>query len=316
MDPMVIVSATFGLGILAMFWGLLRLIYSQSVPLDERLGAEYGLDASSQERARPGGRKPRQLNRLVSGTARERILNDLARADLKLTPGEYVAGQIATTFLGLIIGYVIFRGNLLPAVLGGAVGLYFPRWYVRHLQQKRLIAFDNQLPDAILLISNALRSGYSLLQSLDTVAKEVGQPMAGEFARVTREVGLGLTLNEALDNLLLRMPSDDLNMFVMAVNIQNEVGGNLAEILEIIAKTIRERVRVLGEIRTITAQQRLSARVLALLPLGLGLIMYVLNPGYVSQLWENSCGLVMIATGALMSVTGYLVIRRVAAIEV
>lgn len=315
-DPLLIGSIIFGVAVFAMFMGALRILASRSVTLDERLGADFGADESL-ETARAGTKgQSRRFNRLVSGTARERILSELMRADLKFTPGEYVMGQIVMTLLGFMVGFVIFRGNLLTAVAGGLIGLYLPRWYVKHLQRKRLNAFDAQLPDAILLIANALRSGYSLMQSLDTVSKEVGSPMSQEFVRVTRELNLGLSTDEAFDNLALRIPSDDLSMVITAIDIQNQVGGNLAEILDIIAHTIRERVRIMGEIRTITAQQRLAARVLALLPLGIAAILYALNPQYISQLWQSQCGLVMIGIGTVMSITGYLFIRRIAMIRV
>ena len=129
---------------------------------------------------------------------------------------------------------------------------------MRFLQGRRLNAFNNQLGDTIVLLSNALRSGYSLLQSMETASRELSQPMAGELQRVTREVGLGLTIQDALANMMRRMPSDDLDLLITAINVQHEVGGNLAEILDTIAHTIRERIRIVGEIRTITAQQRLS----------------------------------------------------------
>lgn len=316
MDPLIIGSLVFGVGIFTMFCGIVWIVKSQSFTLETRLGPDLDPYSSPLQAQAAGKARGRRFSRFVSGDARSQIAADLARAGLKFTPGEYVVGQILTTVLGLLLGYVAFRGNLLLAVVGGAVGLYLPRWYVGYLQQKRLKAFNTQLPDTIVLMSNALRSGYSFLQSLDAVAKEVGAPMSVEFARVTREVGLGLTITDALENLVQRVPSDDLSMLISAIAIQNEVGGNLAEILEIIATTIRERVRIIGELRTITAQQRLSTTVLSLLPVILGLIMYALNPGYISQLWQNSCGLLMMGTGGVMMVLGYLVIRRIAAIEV
>jgi tight adherence protein B len=140
--------------------------------------------------------------------------------------------------------------------------------------------------------------------------------MSSELGRVTREVGLGLTIQEALANMLRRMPSDDLDLLITAINVQHEVGGNLAEILDTIAHTIRERIRILGEIRTITAQQRLSGIILAILPVVLGFIMYLLNPQYISRMWQDICGLMMLFTGGVMIIIGYLVIRRITNIEV
>jgi tight adherence protein B len=151
---------------------------------------------------------------------------------------------------------------------------------------------------------------------METAAKEIAPPMSAELTRVTREIGLGLTMPEALANMLRRMPSDDLDLMITAINVQHEVGGNLAEILDNIAHTIRERIRIFGEIRTITAQQRLSGYILTVLPVALAFIMYLLNPEYISRMWQDLCGILMLATGALMMGLGYLVIRRITDIEV
>ena len=140
--------------------------------------------------------------------------------------------------------------------------------------------------------------------------------MSVEFLRVTREIGLGLTTQEALANLLRRIPSSDLDLMITAINVQHEVGGNLAEILDTIAFTIRERVRIVGEIRSITAQQRLSGTLLSGLPILLGLVLYVLNPSYMSKLWQETCGWVMMGTGLVMIVAGYFAIRKIVSIEV
>lgn len=316
MDITLVGVAAFGIAVLLMFWGLARILASQSVELDSRLGANYGLDGSADEIYTGAKGKSKRFNRLVSTSTRARIAAQLARADLKLTPGEYVMAQILATVAGLALGYFVFRGNLLFAAVLGAVGLYLPRWYVKHRQRKRIAAFNAQLPDAIVLMANSLRAGYSFLQSMETVSQQVQLPMSVEFRRVVREVNLGLTMEEALDGMAQRVPSDDLDMVITAIDIQNQVGGNLAEILDIIAHTIRERVRIMGEIRTITAQQRLSANVLSVLPLLLGLVIYAMSPTYVSLLWQTQCGLLMVGVGALLMVSGYFIIRRIAAIQV
>jgi tight adherence protein B len=151
---------------------------------------------------------------------------------------------------------------------------------------------------------------------METAAKELAPPMGPELTRVTREVGLGLTIQEALANMYRRMPSDDLDLMITAINVQHEVGGNLAEILDNIAHTIRERIRIHGEIRTITAQQRLSGIILAALPVLLAFIMYILNPEYISRMWQDICGLMMLFTGGIMILLGYFIIRRITDIKV
>jgi tight adherence protein B len=318
MDPSIIVSVCFGVAIFAIFFGIDRLLSAQTSTIEARLDRYTSrqiapLPGQAVSSKAKGGR----FNRLVSNNAGSQIAIELARADLRLTPGEYILANFGSVVVGLLLGMIFFHGTLLLALFGGVAGFYAPRWYVRYLQRKRLIAFNNQLGDTIVLLSNSLRSGYSLLQSMETVSKELAQPISGEFARVTREIGLGLTIQEALANLLRRIPSDDLDLMITAINVQHEVGGNLAEILDNIAHTIRERVRIVGEIRTITAQQRLSGTILSVLPVLLGLVMYALNPGYISKLWETvPCGWIMMGVGGIMIVMGYLVIRRIAAIEV
>jgi tight adherence protein B len=187
-------------------------------------------------------------------------------------------------------------------------------------------AFDGQLSDTLNLWVNALRSGYSVLQAMEAIATELPPPVSVEFERVVQEVRLGLSVAQALDNMYHRVPSEDLDLVITAVNIQREVGGNLAEVLDNISFTIRERVRIKGEIRTLTAQGRISGTIISLLPIGLGLVLYLINPEYVSQLWIMEapwifpnvipCGYVLIGVGGLMIFLGWLAIRKIVSIEV
>jgi tight adherence protein B len=180
---------------------------------------------------------------------------------------------------------------------------------------RRRKAFVNQLGDTITMMANSLRAGYSLLQTMELVARESPSPMAEEFGRVVREVGLGVSSYEALDNLLRRVPSEDLDLLVSAIKIQHEVGGNLGQILDVIGETIRERVRIQGEIRTLTAQQSLSGYVISALPILLGLGLFLMNPEYMTQMfaWPYVC----MPIGALvLEVVGFLAMRKIVAIEV
>jgi tight adherence protein B len=255
------------------------------------------------------------LNRAIARQSfGERIATELARADLKLTVAEYFLFNVASMLIGFLIGLLLFRNIL--AIVGGLLGFYIPRLYVKMRQRRRLIAFNNQLGDTITLLANSLRSGYSLLQSMETVAKELAPPVSEEFGRVVREIGLGLSNEEALNNLLRRVNSDDLDLMITAINVHHEVGGNLAEILETIGHTIRERVRIKGEIRTITAGQRFSGYVIAFLPFGLGAFLFIVNREYMSVLFTDQCGLAMLIAAAMGMVTGFFIIRRIVAIEV
>lgn len=312
----VLMAIFFGGSIILIFVGLDRVVASQASTIETRLGRYATRQIASPVPGQLARQKGGRFNNLVSGARGSAIATELARADLRLTAGEYMLINLTSVVVFGLAAFSLFSGNLLLAVVGGIFGFYVPRIYVRYLQRKRVNAFNNQLGDTIILLSNSLRSGYSLLQSMETVSKELAAPMSVEFARVTREIGLGLTIQEAFANMLRRMPSDDLDLMITAINVQHEVGGNLAEILDTIAHTIRERVRIQGEIRALTAMQRLSGTILTILPVLLGLVMYMMNPTYMERLWQDVCGLLMIGTGAIMVVIGYFAIRRIAAIEV
>ncbi len=251
----------------------------------------------------------------------------LARADMKLRVIEYLALVFLSTIgVAAAAYFVFFRGQLIMALVGALVGMQLPRMYLGYAEKKRMNAFNNQLGDTLNLWVNALRSGYSVLQGMETIATELPPPVSVEFERVVQEVRLGLSVEQALNNMYRRVPSEDLDLVITAVNIQREVGGNLAEVLDSISFTIRERVRIKGEIRTLTAQGRASAWIISLLPIVLGLLLYAINPGYVSQLWAMEkpfiiegvfpCGWVVLGIGATMIGLGAFAIQKIVQIEV
>ena len=168
-----------------------------------------------------------------------------------------------------------------------AIGAYFPRWYIGFRQRKRLAAFSEQLPNTITLLANSLRAGSSFLQGVELVTREAQPPISEEFERVVREMSLGVALQPALGNLVRRVKSEDLELMVTAINIQSQVGGNLATVLDSIAFTIRERIRIIGEIRVLTSMQRYSGYVITLLPVGLGGLLFLISPSYITALFRN-----------------------------
>jgi tight adherence protein B len=253
---------------------------------------------------------------------------DLARADLKLKVSEYLliwGGAIVATPI-----FMFFAGFALPALqnpiillVGAVLGFFLPRWYVKHRQGKRINQFNKQLPDTITLIANALRAGSSFLQAIELVVREARPPISVEFARVIREVNLGLPFEAALENLVRRVRSDDLELMVTAISIQYTVGGNLAEILDSIAYTIRERVRIKGEIRTLTAQQRMSGYVVALLPIGLVALLTLIAPTFMAPMLDPEVnvagiptGMILLGFGGFMMFIGFMFIRRIVDIQV
>ena len=243
-----------------------------------------------------------------------KVQRDLARANLKLRVAEYYYIRIgASLALGVIL--FVFRDPI-SGIVGFLVGYMLPRFWVGRRISGRLNAFNKQLPDTITLLSNSLRAGSSFLQSIELVSREGGPPMSEEMGRVVREVNLGLGMEEALHNLVRRIKSDDLDLMVTAIGIQQQVGGNLAEILDTIAFTIRERVRIKGDINTLTAQGRVSGYLVAFLPIGLGVALNAINPAFMAPLFTETIGRILIGVGAVMMTIGFLAIRKITDIKV
>jgi tight adherence protein B len=243
-----------------------------------------------------------------------KVQRDLARANLKLRVAEYYYIRIgASLALGVIL--FVFRDPL-SGIVGFLIGYMLPRFWVGRRISGRLSAFNKQLPDTITLLSNSLRAGSSFLQSIELVSREGGPPMSEEMGRVVREVNLGLGMEEALHNLVRRIKSDDLDLMVTAIGIQQQVGGNLAEILDTIAFTIRERVRIKGEINTLTAQGRVSGYLVAFLPIGLGVALNAINPAFMAPLFTETIGRILMGVGAVMMTIGFLAIRKITDIKV
>jgi tight adherence protein B len=239
----------------------------------------------------------------------------MAKADLKLTVGEYLTFQAASVLVAFLLGWIIFRQPLLGLVTGFG-GYLVPGFYVKLKQRSRLGQFNGQLGDALAMLANSLRTGYSMAQSMDLVAREGRPPLAEEFTRVNKEVALGLSPEEALGNLVKRIDSEDLDLVVTAINVQREVGGNLAEILDTIAHTIRERVKLKGDIKALTAQAEYSSYVVASLPVALGLILWLINRQYMMKLMQDVCGWAILGCSAVMIVAGFFAMRKVAKVEI
>src|SRR2546422_1885281 len=246
------------------------------------------------------------------------VAEQLGRADLKLRTSEYFMIQLGFLALFMLIGLVRFGfpGGIIQIVVLGIVGYLVPGIYVKYRIGKRLRAFNGQLGDTLTLLSNALKAGYSFAQAIDTVAKNAVPPIADEFARAVREMNLGGSPDEALSNITKRIASADFDLVATAYSIHRTVGGNLAEILDNIAYTIRERVRIKGEIATLTAQARASGTLITFLPIVLAVFMYFVTPTYFRPMFENFIGWILIAIGIFMIFIGNLIIRRVVAIEV
>ncbi len=256
------------------------------------------------------------------------LARDIARADLRLKVSEYLAIWAGTT-LGIPLLMILLSpivevfSSPLAWVIGAIIGFMLPRFWLSRRRAGRLKAFNGQLADTITLIANALRAGSSFLQAVEMVVRETRPPISTEFGRVIREVNLGLAFDQALENMLRRVRSDDLELMVTAISIQHQVGGNLAEILDSIAFTIRERVRIKGEIRTLTAQQRMSGYVVGFLPIGLTGILFVIAPSFMQPMFRKPpellglpAGIIVLCIAAFAMFMGFMIIRRIVDIEV
>ena len=222
--------------------------------------------------------------------------------------------------LGLGLGAGLMVGYLIKSVLAGAVaaamGAAVPYLVVKRRAQRRMDQFEEQLPEAIDLMTRAIRAGHPLGSGMQMVADESREPVAGEFRRVFEEQRFGLPFDDALYGLADRVPLIDTRIMVTAMLVQREVGGNLAEVLGNMAHVIRERFKIRRQLRVITAQGRLSGYVLAALPIFVGIAIYLINPYYVSMLFTHPLGKIVLVGGVIFQVLGFLWIRNIVNIEI
>lgn len=256
-------------------------------------------------------------DRVIAKTSfAEKIEERLEVADLKIRPGEYVLLVIiASIGLGVFALYMYGAGASIGGII---VGARLPKMYVINMQKKRLNMFNDQLADMLNLMVNGLRAGFSTMQALEAVSKELPKPISSEFRRVVQEIQLGIPMEDAFENLLMRIPSEDLDLCITAINVQREVGGNLAEVLETISHTVRERVKIKGDIKTLTSQVVYSGRFLSMMPVILSLLLWAINPEYMGQFFlePKICGYGILGCGLAMIWMGYVIMGKIADIEV
>jgi tight adherence protein B len=321
MDPMMLIIVFGGVvGFTLLIVGVVVTARSERSLVDERLNQYVDTDLIDGIGENTAASTPLtdwlniQVERSKWGSG---IATSLAQADLKLKPGEYVALMVIAAFgVGAVAWY--FGGKeIISAAIGVIVGLFLPRIYVGRQKTRRLHRFNDQLQDMLNLVVNGLRAGFSTVQAMESVSKELPTPISTEFRRVVQEMSLGIPMEVALDNLLRRIPSEDLDLINVAINVQREVGGNLAEILDTISYTIRERVRIKGEIRVLTSQVIYSGRFIAILPIALSVALWFINRDYMMTFFDNLlCGISMLSCGVLLIGSGYFIMTRIANIEV
>lgn len=302
-----------GLTIFVLILGVVRFINTGS-QVDDRLQAY----ASASLPIGDGDSDPNLADRA------NRYLNDrsfagsvsikLARAGVKLTVPEYILIKMGSALLPAVILLLVHQ--LLLGVLVGGICFLLPDFWLKRRERKRQQQFNLQLPDTLAMIVSGLRAGFSLQHSMQNVSKEAAEPTASEFKRLSQELQLGVPLLGALDGLVRRIKSEDLEMIVSVFKIHSRVGGNLAQVLETVSFTIRERVKLRRDVQVITSMQRMSAYILGLMPPGMALVIFVINRSYIMEIFHWNVFLCIPVFAFTMSVIGFLVIKKMADIKI
>ena len=239
---------------------------------------------------------------------------ELAQGDIPLRPEEYITLRILlVTFVALFFFFLGF--DLIVNSLLILAATFMPGFLLKKTKLKRQQKFNNQLEEGLTVVTNSLRAGLSFLQAVDTLSKEMPPPLSTEFARLLKEVNLGVPLETALDSLLVRVASDDLDLVITAIKIQRQVGGNLAEVLDNIGETIRERIKLKRNLKTLTAQGKISGIIIALLPFFIIAILAVINPAYMMILVTHPVGPILIAVALSLEISGFLLVRKIVSID-
>src|SRR5512143_757055 len=313
MNPIILLGGG-AVVLLLLIVGIVVSITSDRSLVEERLGRFLEDEKREAEPEAGGSALTEWVNRRVAKSSLgDQVARELARADLKFKVAEYFALIVISTIVVGAVAYFL-QPKIVSAGIGAIIGFFLPRFYVKRQQAVRLQKFNDQLGDMLNLMVNGLRAGYSTMQAMEAVSRELPTPISDEFHRVVQEMQIGIPMEKALDNLLRRIPSDDLDFVVTAINVQREVGGNLSEILDTISFTIRERVRIKGEIRVMTAQVRSSGIVLSLIPVFLTIALWFISPEYIGSFFMRgpACGWAAVGTIVGMIASGYFVMMRIA----
>lgn len=277
-------------------------LHAATTPVESELRSARGLT----------GQVNRRLSRMSMG---ERLERQLVAADSKMSAGEFLITRVAAALGGFSVGFLI-SGNIIGGLLLGIVGWIIPGMWLNRKLARRTKLFADQLPDMLTMLTGSLRSGYGVLYAMTLIEKEMPEPMASEFGRVIRETALGYSIGDALDHLVERVQNDDLALVVTAVHIQNEVGGSLAEVLETISRTIRERIELKGKIQALTSQQRATGSLLSGLPFAVGTLIFLMSPDYMSSILQPGWPMLIPIVATVMVIMGNIVMRKVTAIDV
>ena len=326
MSTTIILAILGGFALIFLVVGLIFSATEERQLVENRLGKYLDSQGSLQIAAPPKVDRSKLLTEQLTDLATrfawgQVIARDLARADLKLKVAEYVAVLVMAMGGVGFLAYWFGGRNIFVGAAGFVAGYFLPGWYVNRQKNVRLSKFDQQLGDMLNLMVNGLRAGYSTMQALEAVSRELPSPISDEFRRVVQEMQLGIAMDKALDNLFRRIPSPDLDLIITAMNVQREVGGNLSEILDTISHTIRERVRLKGEIRVLTSQVMMSGKFLAVMPIFLSVGLYFLNRDYMMNFFKPDLpvpflGYILLGFGGALIAVGYFVMTKIADIQI
>lgn len=257
------------------------------------------------------------LQRLLARLPRAHGLDRfILQAGLDWTVSSLLLACAVLGAAGVLMATMLLHAGLLPALLAGALLATLPLLYVRHKRQRRLVRLEQQLPEALDLVTRALRAGHSFGAGLQMAGEELDEPIANEFRMVADEVNFGVSLQQALTNLSVRVPITDLRYFVVAVLIQRDSGGNLTELLQNLSRLIRERLKLLARVRVLSAEGRLSGWILVLMPFALAGLLNAFNPQFMSPMWKDPLGITMTKYLLGLMGVGVLVIRKIIRLRV
>jgi tight adherence protein B len=318
--------ATFGL----LGYGLYLRTTRRRAIIEERLETYATIEEeaarTTQTELQEGGQVPRLFRMLLPSGYLTHLEDELARADVPMRPSEYLLLRLVLAAFGFLVGRYGL-GYVHSGIILAVCGFVVPAFVVRSYQNRRRNKFVRQLADALMLLTNSLRSGYGFVKGLELVAKEMSDPISKELNRMLREVNLGVTVDDALLNLGRRVNSQDMDIVIGAYLVQKDVGGNLTEIMEKVAETIRERLRIQGDVRVLTTQGKLSGFVVGLLPFAVVGILLLYAPDYFSAMfgppiWAHAMGhdiplgVVLLFAGVCLQLVGAYVIFKVISIKV
>lgn len=315
------ISALFMMSVFLLFYSIFQRIFLSDKRLEKRIEKYLASPGTKLDRKQYDlmvyyqMTKQKVRKNMLTKEKNSKLETLLRRSGLPLKPEEYILFKwLAAGISGFLM--LLVSGNIILMIPGFLLGLLFPRWYVKKKIKERVVKFNDGLPDMISTIVGSLRAGFSFQQALKAVAEEAGSPIKQEMESVLKEMQYGASLEDSLNDLKNRMPSEDLDLMIQAILIQRQVGGNLATVLDKIVQTIRERTKIHRQISSLTAQGRLSGIVIGLLPIILAFVLYLIEPEYIGTLFNHPIGIALTAAGLVSGTIGFLLIRKITTVEV